>query len=389
MSLSNNGFASDRPEYCRCRWQSAAHVQSRYRFDERNCLCVISNPPRSQLRPTGTPYYINTTTHEIQTNAILDFDKRPTAPVYVLVSHGANGYGAYNVNTGARGTLPGNLTTGEKANAGGINAQTFYEVAKIDRTSTNQEQGFDDVVALADAGFDLRQSGAELRRTMTFIRHQQGFTLVELAIAILCSGLIMAGGIALYDRAQDQLRLQTTYDHIDAITSALSIFAESSDRLPCPTDPTVNDQRFGWEAGCPDRCRHDSRQSGSRRRRFSGRHLRIRQHWPVLSVLCRSCSLNLDDATARDGWGRYFTYAVSPQFARRNDQSHNVDGTSFGTTKRSDYGTVHGRCRTAGWQLGTGNQININALKARFCCDDKRHGWKRCQSCSVQFKGLR
>jgi prepilin-type N-terminal cleavage/methylation domain-containing protein len=68
---------------------------------------------------------------------------RPTAPVYVLVSHGANGFGAYNVNIGVRNSLAG-ATADEKMNAS--DTGTFYEIPPLDRTSTKGEMTFDDFV---------------------------------------------------------------------------------------------------------------------------------------------------------------------------------------------------------------------------------------------------
>ena len=74
-------------------------------------------------------------------------------------------------------------------------------------------------------------------------------------------------------------------------------------------------------------------------------------------------TLGLPPEMARDGWGNYFTYAVSPVFARHNIETSTIDA-----------GDVHGRCRHQGW---TGIEPGIddrtrNAVKARFCCMDQR-----------------
>jgi len=61
--------------------------------------------------------------------------------------------------------------------------------------------------------------------------------------------------------------------------------------------------------------------------------------------------------TARDGWGNFYSYAVSPVFTRQNDQ----------TSAAADTGKVHGRCRHAGW-VNAFDRYNRNAIKARFCC---------------------
>ena len=87
------------------------------------------------------PYYIDAATYQIHTNAILDNNNRPTAPVYVLVSHGANGLGTWNVNTGARNPSTG-ATAGETKNS--LDTGTYVEIPKLDRASG--EKGYDDVL---------------------------------------------------------------------------------------------------------------------------------------------------------------------------------------------------------------------------------------------------
>lgn len=74
-------------------------------------------------------------------STIADTD-RATGPVYVLVSHGANGWGALNVSTGTpTGTVHATPDEGKNAL---FPTSTFYEIAKIDRL--NGEKNFDDVV---------------------------------------------------------------------------------------------------------------------------------------------------------------------------------------------------------------------------------------------------
>ena len=73
-------------------------------------------------------------------------DSRPTAPVYVLVSHGANQHGAYNVNTGLRSSTAA-ATAYESRNASdnsGAGQSIFYEIPKINRSGA--ERNFDDVI---------------------------------------------------------------------------------------------------------------------------------------------------------------------------------------------------------------------------------------------------
>jgi prepilin-type N-terminal cleavage/methylation domain-containing protein len=65
---------------------------------------------------------------------------RVTAPAYILVSHGANGYGAWNQS--GKISFSSNATHGEIENADGN--RIFMEIPPVDRTG--KEMSFDDIV---------------------------------------------------------------------------------------------------------------------------------------------------------------------------------------------------------------------------------------------------
>jgi prepilin-type N-terminal cleavage/methylation domain-containing protein len=180
---------------------------------------------------------------------------------------------------------------------------------------------------------------------------QMGVTLVEVAIAVAVIGILMAGALDLNQRAQSQQHLETTYDNMDQIIQALSIYVESAGRLPCPADPGVTGVVFGWERGVtPADLQVDAGH-------FPAGHCDQATREGIIPFM----TLGLPARTALDGWGRYFTYAVSPVFARRNDQ----------TGALADTGKIHGRCRHPGW-VNPADRYNRNAIKARFCCADQR-----------------
>ncbi len=181
-------------------------------------------------------------------------------------------------------------------------------------------------------------------------------TLIELAIALLVTGVMVGGAVELYSRAEKLRHYAMTYDHMDRIVQALSIYAESAGRIPCPADPSANGITFGWEINVPAA----SLQVGAGA--FPTGSCDSSNNEGIIPFM----SLNLSDDIARDGWGHYFTYAVSPQFARSNDQSRNIDGS---VNTNTDVGTIHGRCRSQGW-VGRYDGHNISAVKARFCCAD-------------------
>jgi prepilin-type N-terminal cleavage/methylation domain-containing protein len=176
---------------------------------------------------------------------------------------------------------------------------------------------------------------------------QSGITLVEVAISVAIIGILMSGALELQQRARAQRQFESTYDNMDTIIQALSIYVETAGRLPCPADPAVSDASFGWERGVK-----------AAEVRFN--------HPPTGSCDAKTrdgivpfMTIGLPVQTARDGWGNFYTYAVSPVFTRQNDQ----------TSKAADTGKVHGRCRHAGW-VNVSDRYNRNAIKARFCCAD-------------------
>ncbi len=91
---------------------------------------------------TTVPYRLNAGV--LMENIYVANNDRPTAPVYILVSHGPDGYGAYNVdNGGARNPVVGTpATSDEITNAS--DTGTFYEIPKLNRSGL--QQGFDDIV---------------------------------------------------------------------------------------------------------------------------------------------------------------------------------------------------------------------------------------------------
>lgn len=163
---------------------------------------------------------------------------------------------------------------------------------------------------------------------------QSGMTLAELAIALMVLGVIVGGALELYNRSHGRRQIDLTYENIDTITDALSVYVASNGRLPCPADPAGDEKIFGKERPTCDGTTHDG--------------------------ILPFATLNIPRKTALDGWGRYFTYAVSPVFARKNDQSQDL----------ADIGKVHARCRHPGW-VSPHERFNRNAIKARFCCADQ------------------
>jgi len=76
-----------------------------------------------------------------------------------------------------------------------------------------------------------------------------GFTLVEFAVVMLISGLIMAAAIHAYRVYLMDKYQQIVYERLDTLNSSFSIFAGAARRYPCPADSSlaVDDANAGVE----------------------------------------------------------------------------------------------------------------------------------------------
>lgn len=68
------------------------------------------------------------------------------------------------------------------------------------------------------------------------LRHNTGFTLIEVAMVMVIIGLILAASIAPLNKQIERGRIQETNKLLDEIEQALYGFAIANGRLPCPAD---------------------------------------------------------------------------------------------------------------------------------------------------------
>ena len=186
---------------------------------------------------------------------------------------------------------------------------------------------------------------------------QDGFTLPEMAIVVLVSGLLLAGAASMAIPLMREARHIETQAKLANISKAIDFYAAQNLRVPCPASPDQleNKEPFGAEEGSgpggklvPTDCGTDPKD------------------WEGI-VPFRTLGIPVD--WIRDG-GHYITYAISPGFAQ------DVSNTSI---------PVHARCRTSDWfnagiiygpnindpksnKQATDVLLTKNARKARFCC---------------------
>jgi type II secretory pathway pseudopilin PulG len=100
-----------------------------------NQISVPRQTSPASYSPSNVPYPA-----PFAANVQVPDSDRVTAPVYILVSHGSNGYGARSQS--GKISFSSNATHGETENADGN--RTFVEIPPVDRTG--KEKSFDDIV---------------------------------------------------------------------------------------------------------------------------------------------------------------------------------------------------------------------------------------------------
>lgn len=132
-------------------------------------------------------------------------------------------------------------------------------------------------MTLSSVFASAQRMGAETRR-------QRGFSLVELALALVILGLLLGGLLLPLSTSMENTARRATRAQLDQLIDTLAGFAMSYGRLPCPDSSRPAD-------GIEDRL-HDG--------------CRARQGvlpWRTLG------------STGRDAWGRHFLYVVSEHYS--------------------------------------------------------------------------
>ena len=123
------------------------------------------------------------------------------------------------------------------------------------------------------------------------MKQSSGFSLIELAMAVLIIGLLLAGALLPLSSQVETRNIAETQRAMDAIKEAIIGFAQANGRLPCPADGTIKAgmTNAGLELWSGTTC--------------TGNVFYGAVPWSTLGV------------PETDGWGRRFSYYVSPIFA--------------------------------------------------------------------------
>ncbi len=138
------------------------------------------------------------------------------------------------------------------------------------------------------------------------MRTQRGFTLAELAIALVIVALLLASALIPLSAQIELKSVADTKKTMDQIQESLLGFAIANGRLPCPADGSIADgaSTAGQEIASCINTTATNQSYGV-------------LPWATLGV------------PATDAWGRRFSYRVAPVFA-------DAVGTTFTTTAISD-----------------------------------------------------
>lgn len=167
-----------------------------------------------------------------------------------------------------------------------------------------------------------------------------GFTLVEMAVVLLITALMLGAGLAMLAPWLAKAKINSTQSKLEHIADALSFYAQQHGRLPCPADPTVAiGANFGVQRtnGAPEECGDGSGTPGQY----------------VGMVPFRDLGLN--EESVMDGWGNPITYAPS--------KAVTTPAGNHGATADEIYNV----CRQDFW-IDPAGPNNINPNKARLCC---------------------
>ncbi len=180
---------------------------------------------------------------------------------------------------------------------------------------------------------------------------EKGFTLVELAVVLIIIGFILSGALALLKPYLDSVRRNSTQEKLQNISLLLADFAQHHGRLPCPASPNeaVTTEPFGAPRGSGSNGQAVDSTCGGTITNVLGNFVGI--------VPFRALAIDRD--AAKDAYGRYITYAVSPSIAGRDDNSQGSELTD-----------VHIQCLQSYW-LDEAATVNLNPKKALLCCTRK------------------
>ncbi len=149
-----------------------------------------------------------------------------------------------------------------------------------------------------------------------YFSQRSGFSLIELCIVTIISGLLLSAGLRAYQHYLDQRGVDVTNDRLEQIQTALSDYVQSNGYYPCPAPANAPPSDAGY-AKATD-CNAGAVSGVTEVTGAAGRKVRIG------AVPVRM--LGLADSYSADGWDHRFTYAVTVNLAQSAAHFHSDQG---------------------------------------------------------------
>lgn len=202
-------------------------------------------------------------------------------------------------------------------------------------------------------------------------KKEDGFSLIELAVVLAIVGVLVGAAMMLVKPTIQMARLNATRAKLERISDSMAYFVQNYGRLPCPAAANPGTEPFGAPINSGTNGTGVTNSCGTTiPNNFIG--------------IIPFRALGLDEDNAKDAYGNFITYAVSPVLAGL---------TLIGATAP---GEVHEVCRTRLWMeempAGSGAWSNRNKRKAQICCVRPHNNsdvkiWDRLSSTNSVFTG--
>lgn len=168
---------------------------------------------------------------------------------------------------------------------------------------------------------------------------QRGFSLIEVAIALLLVGLALASTMVVVTTQIEARNTRETLRRMEVVKASLISFVAKNSRLPCPAVPTLTNTSasYGVEAATPGTCTSTVAAGASN----------------VIGVV-PWVTLGIESSYATDPYGNFLTYNVVK--AETNHTSYTVTSMRGNISVHS--GTPASLGLTGAGGLSTQNQIN-------------------------------
>ncbi|MBT4879555.1 MAG: type II secretion system protein [Alphaproteobacteria bacterium] len=145
------------------------------------------------------------------------------------------------------------------------------------------------------------------RKGMALLKKEEGFSLLEVTIVLMILGLVSGIAIPILTHSQINHKFLKTKEIQEKILTVFAAYVLLNGRLPCPSDP------LGRRGAALQTCQG------------------------VQAVgLIPFQTLGIPEAMAKDGFGRYMTYGVSPELTKEGfEKTETIDGMGVPVKKQT------------------------------------------------------